>query len=519
MKNKKYQLFLSLTIMGMFMLPITSSAQEVSSQLLHLDNMQTDKKLFLQAGISAAISGLADSDPSSLNEEDSSDADTSDSVDTSNLIVYTGTDALFIYQNNTLDGNLIGMVPSGGAGKILAEGETWYLIESGQYTGFVQKNGFLIGDRAKAYADKHFDKEATISSDTAFAYDTKDCEGAVLSVLAKDTVLKVHRSKGDSYLLSINGVKSYIPAKDVTIHNIYGTAVEPDLQTYEDLYPEAALGTYDSCDNYNKNQIVSAPVETPDSVCTGLMSDIVAYAMQFLGNPYVWGGESLTNGCDCSGFVMKVYEHFGYSLPHGSSALRGCGQDVCGSTWNEKLALPGDIICYEGHVGIYIGDGKMINASNPTNGIIISSVTARNDFVCARRIVSGHSGGYGELSDTEFNELCRIVEAEAGGENVDTRVAVCDVILNRVASEKFPNTIHDVIFAGKQFSPVSNGRYFSVVVSDSTRKAVQKAIDEPDHSMGALYFMNPKYSDPSNVDWFYSSLTYLFSYGDVEFFR
>ena len=101
----------------------------------------------------------------------------------------------------------------------------------------------------------------------------------------------------------------------------------------------------------------------------------------------------------------------------------------------------------------------------------------------------------------------------------DSRVAVCDVILNRVASDKFPNTVHDVIFSGRQFSPVSNGRYFSVIVSESTKDAVRKALSGPDHSMGALYFMNPKYSDPSNVKWFYSALTYLFSYGDVEFFR
>lgn len=514
MKKRYYMSLLCLIIVGVVTPPTIAKGDVINTE-----NTQNEE-ISLLAGLSATLNGLA-IESQDLNQDNVHQNEKSadhDDVDVSNLAVYTGNDALFIYQSNTLSGNVIGMIPSGGAGTIHADGDNWYLISSGAYTGFVKKENLLTGAEAMAYADKHFSKEAVVSTDTAFSYETKECDGAVMSVLAKDTVLKVSHRKGNAYALTINGVKSFIPAKDVSVHNIYETAVEPNLQTFEDLYPEEALGMYGSQEEYSQEQIVSSPVNTPDASCTDLMNEIVSYAMQFLGNPYVWGGESLTDGCDCSGFVMKIYEHFGYSLPHGSAALRGCGQDVCGSVWDEKLALPGDVICYDGHVGIYIGDGNMINASNPRDGIKISSVTARSDFICARRIVSGRSS-YGDLDETEFNELCRIVEAEAGGESVDSRVAVCDVILNRVASDKFPNTIHDVIFSGRQFSPVSNGRYFSVIVSESTKDAVRKALSEPDHSMGALYFMNPKCYDPSNVKWFYSALTYLFSYGDVEFFR
>lgn len=520
MKSQRIQFFLCIVASGAFLLPSIIHAAPIESVPEQGESDINSEDLFLQAGISAAIRGISEDSSSDnlVNEEDSSAAPKKDTIETDNLIVYTEEDPSFLYQSNTLEGNLIGMVPSGGGGKLIAEGDNWYLIQSGQYTGFTAKDGYLTDKKAKTYADKYFDKEAIVSANTAFSYEDSACDGAVLSVFAKNTVIKVSKQEGDTYSLKENGVESYIPVSDVDVHNIYAAAQEPDLQTFEDLYPEEALSMYGTDEDYEKTQIVSAPVETADSTCTGLMNEIVEYAMQFLGNPYVWGGESLTDGCDCSGFVMKIYEHFGYSLPHGSSALRGCGQDVCGSTWDENRALPGDVICYNGHVGIYIGDGKMINASNPRDGIKISSVTARDDFICARRIVSGHSD-YGDLTDTEFNELCRIVESEAGGESVDSRIAVCDVILNRVASAKFPNTIHDVIFAGRQFSPVSNGRYYAVVVSESTRNAVKKALSEPDHSMGALYFMNPKYSDPSNVKWFYSALTYLFSYGDVEFFK
>ncbi len=94
---------------------------------------------------------------------------------------------------------------------------------------------------------------------------------------------------------------------------------------------------------------------------------IADYACQFIGNPYVWGGTSLTNGADCSGFVQSVFAQFGISLPRTSYDQRGVGVAV-----SYDQAMPGDIICYDGHVGIYIGDGQIVNAQNPAQGIGIS---------------------------------------------------------------------------------------------------------------------------------------------------
>ena len=107
---------------------------------------------------------------------------------------------------------------------------------------------------------------------------------------------------------------------------------------------------------------------------------IVDYACQFIGNPYVWGGTSLTDGADCSGFVMSVYAQFGVSLPHSSGAMRGCGYEV-----GTDQMQPGDIVCYSGHVGIYIGNGTIVHASTPSSGITYSSVTYRSP-ICVRRI-------------------------------------------------------------------------------------------------------------------------------------
>ena len=109
---------------------------------------------------------------------------------------------------------------------------------------------------------------------------------------------------------------------------------------------------------------------------------VVNYALKFVGNPYRWGGTSLTRGADCSGFVMSVYRHFGKSLPHSSYAQRRVGRRV-GSL---SKAKPGDIICYSGHVAIYMGNNKVVHASNPRDGIKITNGAAYRSIVTIRRV-------------------------------------------------------------------------------------------------------------------------------------
>ena len=113
-----------------------------------------------------------------------------------------------------------------------------------------------------------------------------------------------------------------------------------------------------------------------------LRQQIVDFALQFEGNPYVYGGTSLTNGADCSGFTQSIYAQFGYSLPRTSYEQQNWGTEV-----SYADAQPGDLICYGGHVAIYMGNGRIVHASNSVDGIKISDNAAYRTIVSVRRLV------------------------------------------------------------------------------------------------------------------------------------
>lgn len=120
--------------------------------------------------------------------------------------------------------------------------------------------------------------------------------------------------------------------------------------------------------------------DTVDTSSSGSGSSIVDYATQFVGNPYVWGGTSLTSGADCSGFTQSVYAQFGYSLPRTSYEQQNWGTEV-----SYADAQPGDLICYGGHVAIYMGNGQIVHASNSRDGIKISNNAAYRTILSVRR--------------------------------------------------------------------------------------------------------------------------------------
>ena len=173
-------------------------------------------------------------------------------------------------------------------------------------------------------------------------------------------------------------------SSETTTETTTGTSTETTTETASQVPSETATESA-ATDTSTEASAEAAPAAETTSAAAAVSShgeSVADYAVQFVGNPYVYGGTSLTNGADCSGFVMSVYKNFGVSLPHSSSADRNVGTDVGGL----ENAQPGDIVCYTGHVGIYIGDGQIVHASTASTGIKISEADYRTP-VAVRRVL------------------------------------------------------------------------------------------------------------------------------------
>jgi cell wall-associated NlpC family hydrolase len=171
----------------------------------------------------------------------------------------------------------------------------------------------------------------------------KSKKAKVLKTLKVGTAVTVYGTSGSWRKVSVSGKTGYVPKQYVYV----GTKA-----------PSLTGSTYE------KGQTVAE------------------FAQRFVGNPYVWGGTDLNRGADCSGFIGSIYRSFGYKLPRSSSELRSAGRKV---SYSQKQ--PGDIICYNGHVAMYIGNGKIVHASSRKTGIKISQRANYRSIVCVRRIV------------------------------------------------------------------------------------------------------------------------------------
>lgn len=181
-------------------------------------------------------------------------------------------------------------------------------------------------------------------------------------------------------------VTGYVCSEYITVGNEAQQKAQEIIQENETEKPEEAFVYAESKEEETvrlakEEEEARRKAEEEMKAKGGSGQAIVDYACQFIGNPYVWGGTSLTNGADCSGFVQSVYKHFGVNLPRTSSQMRGAGTAV-----SYSQAIPGDIICYNGHVGIYMGNGKIVNAINRAKGIGILSATYSN-IITVRRLI------------------------------------------------------------------------------------------------------------------------------------
>ena len=168
-------------------------------------------------------------------------------------------------------------------------------------------------------------------------------------------------------------------AKEGTASEVIKSEAQADPEGQTEAAEEAAEAAEESEEGSVTGETADTAVSTENK---SLGSRVANFALQFVGNRYRYGGSSLTGGTDCSGFTMSVYQNFGISLPHSSRSQRGVGTAV-GSL---EDAQPGDLICYSGHVALYVGDGQVVHALNERKGIV-TSAAAYQHILAIRRVI------------------------------------------------------------------------------------------------------------------------------------
>lgn len=345
----------------------------------------------------AQASDDASSDSTEAASQSNTASSANDSADTassqknasegSTLVASTASDFVYIRKEASQDSEILGKLYSNSVGEILAEADEngWIKIKSGDVTGYVKKDYVAEGSKAQEIADNVSKKQATVTTTTLRVRAAADPESDVISLIGKGEQLDIIKEENGWYKVNTADGEGYISADFADVEQIYPEAVSIETERKEQEEKEAkekSTSQKSSASGSTKSSGSTASSKSSGSTSGSSQGQaVVNYAMQFIGNPYVWGGSSLTNGTDCSGFTMSVYSHFGVSLPHYDGAQRSCGTAV--SSLAE--AQPGDLICYYGHVGIYIGNGQIVHASNPRTGITTGSATYRQ-IAAIRRI-------------------------------------------------------------------------------------------------------------------------------------
>ena len=255
------------------------------------------------------------------------------------------------------DGKLVGKLPKDAACEVVETKDGWSHIKSGEVEGYVSRDFLLTGPEAKLRAAQLVHTVAIANTDGLNVRQEPNTSSEIVTQVGQGEEMEYVETGADGWVkISIDGEEAYVSQEYVTVEEKLDTAITMT----ELLYGQGV---------------------------SDVRVDLVEYAKQFVGNPYVWGGTSLTKGADCSGFVLAVFKKYGISLSHSSRAQSKEGTKISASELK-----PGDLVFYGNgrgsinHVAIYIGGGQVIHASSPKTGIKISSYKYRTPVKCVRVI-------------------------------------------------------------------------------------------------------------------------------------
>lgn len=290
------------------------------------------------------------------------------------LVTFTGAIASFPATARAADTDAAGIMPGVGIEEVLNDCYT--------SQNEIEVEDYLVPTRKGEYLDMAF---ANVQS---FLYIRSEPtkESAWVGKLYPDYAARIIGPVGEWTKIQSGSVTGYVYSEYIIIGNNAEQKAQEMVQNAEAETPEEVFTYAESKEEEEarlaKEAEEAAAREAEEAKARGGTGQaIVDYACQFIGNPYVWGGTSLTNGADCSGFVQSVFAHFGVSLPRTTWDMENVGTPV-----SYDQAIPGDIILYDGHVGIYMGDGQIVNAINSARGIGILPATYTN-IITVRRLI------------------------------------------------------------------------------------------------------------------------------------
>ena len=272
-----------------------------------------------------------------------------------NLGIANVEETLNVRETPSADSSMVGKMPKNAAGEILETLDGWYKIQSGDVTGYVSADYLITGEEAAARAEEVKQTIATVKTPTLNVREEPNTECSILALMPQGEELNVLEDLSGQVKVDLDNTNGFI-SKDY---------VDISVQL-----PKAMTMT---------------EVRYGNGV-SDVRVDLISYATQFVGNPYVWGGTSLTNGADCSGFTLSIFAKYGVYLPHSSKAQANCGTRISASE-----AKPGDLFFYGSgssisHVAIYIGNGQIVHASSKKTGIKISNAFYRSP-ICVTRVL------------------------------------------------------------------------------------------------------------------------------------
>lgn len=262
---------------------------------------------------------------------------------------------LNIREAASTEADVVGKMPNNAGCEILGVEGEWTKIKSGKVEGYVKSEYLLSGDAALVRAEEVKQTIATVTTTTLYVREQPNTECSIITMMPQGEELEVIEELDGWVKINVDSDEGYVSSDYVEI----STELPKAMTLTEIRYGQGV---------------------------SDVRVSLVQYATQFIGNPYVWGGTSLTRGADCSGFVLSVFANYGISLPHSSRAQANCGTKISASE-----AQPGDLFFYGNgssinHVAIYIGNGQVVHASSPKSGIKISSAYYRTPVKVVRII-------------------------------------------------------------------------------------------------------------------------------------